>query len=705
MQTKIAGTLSALFALVGLSISEGQPVLPRPGNDSGPVSLRATGPHAPDALTVAVANKLPSTRLEEHEYPEAGVFTARRIVQVLCGRVDGAYMAELIKRNKLTAEQLKKPLGHKVYSIDWPACLYVQNLTKQNNYTVRKGETLSGIRYRLTGVPGTEMSNARYFGIPPSDVHSTLQAGQSLTIPYVTWPTTFLGATLDAPITIERTAAKLSPTKSASTYVQAASRKSVGSIVTYVNSGAQGEAVTPQECVGVQGSPFGASEVAEAYRWERNRRDALNVPHGPVSIMVVDNGFFGVRPNPHGGSNAFGTHFPEYYFNTYEFGDALGPTFDTSTDTVYPLNFLNSGVGSPNKLSGHGTHVTGLVLGGPEWSSHEEDVFGKNSTSWVRIIEFNVGRGGADLLPGSQDALAKKIGLYATPSIVNMSISYDGSVFGIPSDFSFMNPSSPEHAETPHLYVVAAGNDSGNAFDYFPAALGGIGSDTAVITVAASGKQRTLTKFTNKGSSVDVAAPGCNIRSWIDDKDSVVELSGTSQAAPTVTFEAALIRSLIGSRALDLKARIIASGDLLASPEEAQISAPVVVNLRKALYVFDDYVRYRTKTGRENEKLGVAQLMEGVHCQGGSGAVKSNLIRAYKVRGDRTWVFYTIPGGSSLRTCVADAAQPGARFVFKANTKIEAGRYLLDTATDPIEMRQVIDFVKRGPPIRGEAQN
>jgi hypothetical protein len=669
-------------------------------------TLRATGPQLPDTLIRAIAQKLPATRLNRYDYPEAGVFTAARIATVLCGRVDDAYMKELVTHNGLAWANLRKPLGSKVYDIEWPACLWVKKLQKKNNYIAKPGDTLSGIRYRFTGVPGTLESNAHFFGLSGVGHFDTLAIGQSLTIPYVTHPTTF-GHVLDRATfeEVTKTAAEISPTGDPTKYLHSQPLTSAGRIVTSVQN--NNRPANPTECDGVQGAPFNAAKVATAYSFARDRAIAANATRGPVSLFVVDNGFFGARPAAQPGEFAFSKHFPRYYFDTFKFGPGLGPTFlatdvaageDPTHKTVYPINFLN-GLTQADDLSGHGTHVTGLILGGPRWSVYDDTVFGTQPNSWVRIAELNIGRGSADLILGAEQAISQKVSLIATPSIINMSISFVDSEADVPDSFSFMDGSGITHAPLPHLYVVAAGNDESDAVNYFPAALGG-GGNPSVLTVAAIGAHGDLTHFTNKGVNVDVAAPGCNIESWIDDSDTVVALSGTSQAAPTVSFEAALIRSLTGAAAPDLKSRIIVSGDLLNNGDDKRLGTPVAINIPKALYIFDDYVRYHAPDG-DHEALGLIRLLSGVSCQT-SGSLRGDLVRAYKRQGDRAFAFYSHANGSMIQICSALAPSPDAKLTIRIDFNIVADSYVpAPRANLSIALSDVYEVIRQGPPQQG----
>lgn len=130
------------------------------------------------------------------------------------------------------------------------------------------------------------------------------------------------------------------------------------------------------------------------------------------------------------------------------------------------------------------------------------------------------------------------------------------------------------------LFVAAAGNQrnklnpnpASDTEAAYPALYGGSARER-LITVMALGPDGARPKFSNWGAPyVDIAAPGCNIPTleWHDGVGRFVSTtaSGTSLAAPQVTFAAALVQSESGNRlrARDVKRRLLVSADV--SPTE-----------------------------------------------------------------------------------------------------------------------------------------
>jgi hypothetical protein len=149
------------------------------------------------------------------------------------------------------------------------------------------------------------------------------------------------------------------------------------------------------------------------------------------------------------------------------------------------------------------------------------------------------------------------------------------------------------------LYVVAAGNGNarhiGQNLDLesvrkFPAKFAG--AQNNVISVAAHNERNELACFTNFGSkTVDLAAPGVEIESTVAD-NKLLNLSGTSQAAPLVTLTAALIYSQGVTDPGKIKQRILSSVDYV--PEfKLKLVSEGKLNVVKAVSVYDDVVELK----------------------------------------------------------------------------------------------------------------
>ena len=162
---------------------------------------------------------------------------------------------------------------------------------------------------------------------------------------------------------------------------------------------------------------------------------------------------------------------------------------------------------------GHGTHVAGISSG---------TNFGVAKLSKivpVRVLDCN-GRGNTTTLTKGIDWILEN--KTENLSIVNMSL-------GGPIDPE-VNSSVERLVSAGFVVVASAGNSNSDACSFSPA------SAVGVLAVGATDRDDSIAAFSNKGSCVDIFAPGVQIVS-ANTKDYNLSLnrSGTSQAAPFVS--------------------------------------------------------------------------------------------------------------------------------------------------------------------------
>jgi len=154
------------------------------------------------------------------------------------------------------------------------------------------------------------------------------------------------------------------------------------------------------------------------------------------------------------------------------------------------------------------------------------------------------------------------------------------------------------------LFVSAAGNDfeTAGGFDKWvnslkPPLAAGLTSDKAIyfLTVGAADKDlKAPAKFSQRSSKVvDLFAPGVCMESLGggDDGGEYISYSGTSQAAPLVTFALSLLKFL-AVPSDEAKFRILDTVDYAKGFEGHAISEGVL-NIAKALDFFDDIVVFK----------------------------------------------------------------------------------------------------------------
>lgn len=168
------------------------------------------------------------------------------------------------------------------------------------------------------------------------------------------------------------------------------------------------------------------------------------------------------------------------------------------------------------------------------------------------------------------------------------------------------------------LFVVAAGNDSSSLADraVYPAQYGGSNEGQYnLVTVAATDYDGSLTGFSNwSNESVDIAAYGCRlpVLEYSNASESYHrgEASGTSLAAPLVSFTAGLIKTIWPTATPEaIKRRLLVSADIDdrllngveidgAKHKQRLIKDGRRLNIAKALSLYQDVVEVEVDGAR-----------------------------------------------------------------------------------------------------------
>jgi subtilisin family serine protease len=255
--------------------------------------------------------------------------------------------------------------------------------------------------------------------------------------------------------------------------------------------------------------------------------------------------------------------------------------------------------------SKHGTHVSGLALGGLR-----DDAFNTLIKDRIRIQELNLVHKEVQ-----QIGTSPPITTYSIPNdflldafqyaaqdpvaqIINLSVEAEESS-GLEEAL----------AGTSSLVVAAAGNDGVNLDEdeKYPAAAK---KRDRLITVAAYDGSGGLAEFSNWGMhNVDLAAPGCQIDSILPG-GSRGRLSGTSQAAPLVSFTAALLYSE-GLTIPQIKTRILLTTETdhsklgtCAGAAGRCVASEGRLDIIKALNVYQDVLVIRNPDGTQGVLYG-----------------------------------------------------------------------------------------------------
>ena len=307
-------------------------------------------------------------------------------------------------------------------------------------------------------------------------------------------------------------------------------------------------------CRAPSGPPYDISAVLDVLR----TNGALNLQQrAQAKVLIADTGLYG--------AGAPGI-----------FSDKILLMPDNGTaDIVPPLD---------DEDSGHGTQVASLVLGGPLFARMQA-VFGPR----IRIAMFplyDTRSDGDGTLVQLKDQVFDKVITEAKEDyqvdIMNLSFKTQTPILAI------------ERGSPDYLIVAAAGNYDGNLENNraYPAYYGGASSRNVITVAATDGVD--LAAWSNFGSNwVDIMAPGCAVPvlSYKSGNWQQELLSGTSLAAPLVSFTAALIKSEhpIAMNSAKLKRRIVVSADLHPTLDGKVVDGRIL-NIVKALALFQDTI-------------------------------------------------------------------------------------------------------------------
>jgi hypothetical protein len=290
--------------------------------------------------------------------------------------------------------------------------------------------------------------------------------------------------------------------------------------------------------------------------------------------------------------------------------DVWGANMDIN---VEGLPVLNAGY----RYRDHGTHVAGLALGGLKDGELTNLVKERIAIQVINMVRTEV-RANAGSKPSITFTIPNDFLLEAfryaaqdpAANIINLSVE-DEQNFGI--DLAL--------AGNPLLVVAAAGNDGLNIDENerYPAA---VNTRDRLLSVAAYDKTGRLAKFSNWGPhNVDLAAPGCQIESILP-YGKRGKISGTSQAAPLVSFTAALLYSE-GLTYSQIKNRILLTTEVdhtkLGNCEGGShcVASEGRLNIPKALRVYQD-ILVRQSNGSQIEMVGQVKdpcINLDDHCQ------------------------------------------------------------------------------------------
>lgn len=362
-----------------------------------------------------------------------------------------------------------------------------------------------------------------------------------------------------------------------------------------------------QKCIGpvdAQGWPFSAAVVLAQLQRNRDLRARINAPPREQERILIGIGDTGVSDGE--------TRLPFFVngkerFGESEFDDDANGYLEDVTGANMPNRRGPPSVEPAYPRRGHGTGVAGLAVGGIASPELAAEVRSRVSVSIMSLIQRHTTASSAGPVTSftyPKDGIAATLRYNPDNrrvSVLNLSIQ------------------SPEEMETfgqavglaSTLIVIAAGNDGADldqaSAPVYPAeyrrmypgkiitvaAQNALTPDQWASVRSAPGQQPAfdvLASFTNRGvRTVDLAAPGCQVES-IALAGGNEAFTGSSFAAPLVSFTAALLMSEGITSPIRVKNRIIASVDFVPG---LAVHSGGVLNVPKALAVFEDIVEMR----------------------------------------------------------------------------------------------------------------
>jgi len=547
----------------------------------------------------AVASVEPSSAAELESVPMVSVSyvagsSIRSVITATCGAVSERYVA-ILKANYEADGQKTLDLDARLTadgSVSLPLCATMTGGPTIETRVVQAGDSLAGYYQKILEAARKQNQYAGWMSLCPPDISCTgpdipdaitgnLQSSYFLEVFRASNPTVSrlkAGATILLPTISAKGNAIATPAPRVSSDILPELSISDDELQSLNEDQASNE-----DCSAATDDkpyPYDLDALLDALMGNKRLRQETA---SPVRILIADSGLFDA------GQSIFST-------DSLDLG---GSGIDALAAKIRP-----KAVQGEAKLS-HGTQVASVALGWPILAKMKAAAgTGNIKLTIVRI--YDVLRVAVKDDNG-KEVLGTAYQVYGTAfddvkAAANRGAFVVNLSFKTRNDISQVKAMSDDHN---HLIVVAAGNGGPGGGEelgalgqnYYPAQYGGGQSET-VITVAATQQNGELARFSNWGARwVDIAAPGCKIPVLDYARGALrpASFSGTSLAAPLVSFTAALIESESASSlsASEVRQRILAAADLMPHLVKDDKKRVLVkdgrsLNMAKALSLYED---------------------------------------------------------------------------------------------------------------------
>lgn len=551
-------------------------------------------------------------------------------------------------------------------TVKFPACFVV---SRNLSVPVIKGETLKSFADRTVGLSGKRtVSNLLRWNMPLGDLKKSasgvdasamildVDAFSALTVPNATQPAIYSLR----PEAAQNPQTAVEGLREASNLVAAPEQVDLkDELWLESNIPAPGIAVpctAASTRVTAANWPFDAAALREALlRNDRHRQRVTGDAALDKTILAVaDNGIDG-----------FGTLFPKPLFKLNLIDSSENGVDEDQNDfpdDVYGTSVMMRGR-QPIVLGGkdpwHGTHMTGLAVGGLAFRQATEAI-GAQPVQRLQLIAIG-------MVQQKTSPTAAGINLVSYPmpnDAVNEAFDYARKR---QAHILSLSVSTPEKQTIlfgklsgQEILLVAAAGNWATRFSTgslrYPAAFGGVPSmimPVPVVSVAAHDSNGCLASFSGRGErNVDLAAPGTDLLS--NDVGGATRIaSGTSQATAITAFAAALVRAEGVHDPMRVKFRLIASAD----PQpglEGHVFARGSLNIRNAISRYDDILQLR---GEPEQDFGTItpRITPAMACNDLTNNDRGEVLKVWRAPGStpllRVLVYFA-NGNLEYRTCV-----------------------------------------------------
>lgn len=284
---------------------------------------------------------------------------------------------------------------------------------------------------------------------------------------------------------------------------------------------------------GLAGDPsFAPGLYTELSELLSSKTVVFDSPDKPRCVDADENGYYGDAYGTSAGITSKSTLCRESHFHLIQL---VPPEADKLLQQQY--------------FPGHGGFVGGLALGGSDLSG----VF-PNITAFVGLTYFRVIR-------------VDKKGIYVDPQDIRSALAYAARIRADVVNLSLKTDDEATFVNiAPELFLITSAGNNSEDFDKpapnnLPASMAKLEEQMLVVgALQPSESAPWWSKSASSPAKVHIAAPGAQIWSYGLDNKKVCS-SGTSAAAPLVSFTAAVLKALGLPTRRSIKGRILASAD------------------------------------------------------------------------------------------------------------------------------------------------